>query len=76
MKTSYHKRYTVSNNLNATNNVLAAIVESGQDIHLAHLGTIARSGSREFSKQLRELNKDGTQDASTLIGSTSNGGAR
>ena len=37
MKSSYHKRYTVNNNLNATNNVLCAIVESGIDIHLVHL---------------------------------------
>ena len=29
MKSSYHKRYTVNNNLNATNNLLAAIVDSG-----------------------------------------------
>ena len=29
MKSSRHKRFTVNNNLNATNNVLAAIVESG-----------------------------------------------
>ena len=34
MKSSYHKRYTVSNNLNATNNLLAAVVETGQDIHV------------------------------------------
>lgn len=39
MKSSWHKRYTVNNNLNATNNILAAIVESGQDIHVVHLGT-------------------------------------
>jgi len=44
MKSSYHKRYTVDNNLNATNNVLAAIVESGQDIHVAHLGTMGVYG--------------------------------
>ena len=44
MKSSYHKRYTVSNNLNATNNVLAAIVESGLDIHLVHLGTMGVYG--------------------------------
>jgi UDP-sulfoquinovose synthase len=44
MKSSYHKRYTVNNNLNATHNVLAAIVESGQDIHLAHLGTMGVYG--------------------------------
>ncbi|PYE82168.1 NAD-dependent epimerase/dehydratase family protein [Pseudoroseicyclus aestuarii] len=44
MKSSSHKRYTVSNNLNATNDVLAAIVESGQDIHLVHLGTMGVYG--------------------------------
>jgi UDP-sulfoquinovose synthase len=44
MKSSRHKRYTVSNNLNATNDVLAAIVESGLDIHLAHLGTMGVYG--------------------------------
>ncbi|MEM9619526.1 MAG: NAD-dependent epimerase/dehydratase family protein [Pseudomonadota bacterium] len=44
MKSSYHKRYTVDNNLNATNNVLAAIVESGIDAHLIHLGTMGVYG--------------------------------
>ncbi len=44
MKSSAHKRYTVNNNLNATNDVLAAIVESGQDIHLVHLGTMGVYG--------------------------------
>lgn len=44
MKSSAHKRYTVSNNINATNDVLAAIVESGQDIHLVHLGTMGVYG--------------------------------
>jgi UDP-sulfoquinovose synthase len=44
MKTSYHKRYTVDNNLNATNNLLAAVVESGQDIHIVHLGTMGVYG--------------------------------
>jgi len=44
MKSSRHKRYTVSNNLNATNNVLAAVVESGLDIHVAHLGTMGVYG--------------------------------
>ncbi len=44
MKTSSHKRYTVGNNLNATNNLLAAIVESGQDIHVVHLGTMGVYG--------------------------------
>ena len=44
MKSSRHKRYTVNNNLNATNDILAAIVESGQDIHLVHLGTMGVYG--------------------------------
>ena len=44
MKSSWHKRYTVSNNLNATNNLLAAIVESGLDVHVVHLGTMGVYG--------------------------------
>jgi UDP-sulfoquinovose synthase len=44
MKSSLHKRYTVDNNINATHNVLAAIVESGIDIHLVHLGTMGVYG--------------------------------
>ncbi len=44
MKSAWHKRYTVDNNLNATNNLLAAVVESGQDIHVAHLGTMGVYG--------------------------------
>lgn len=44
MKTSSHKRYTVNNNINATNNVCAAIVESDLDIHLVHLGTMGVYG--------------------------------
>jgi UDP-sulfoquinovose synthase len=44
MKSAQHKRYTVNNNINATNDVLAAIVESGLDIHLVHLGTMGVYG--------------------------------
>ena len=44
MKGSREKRYTVDNNLSATNNVLAAIVESGLDVHLVHLGTMGVYG--------------------------------
>jgi len=44
MKSSRHKRYTVANNLNATNNLLAAVVESGLDIHVVHLGTMGVYG--------------------------------
>ena len=44
MKSPAHKRYTVDNNLNATHNVLAAIVETGLDIHGVHLGTMGVYG--------------------------------
>ena len=44
MKSSWHKRYTVSNNLGATHNLLAAIVESGLDVHVVHLGTMGVYG--------------------------------
>jgi UDP-sulfoquinovose synthase len=44
MKSSWHKRYTVSNNLNATNNLLAAIVEANIDLHVIHLGTMGVYG--------------------------------
>jgi UDP-sulfoquinovose synthase len=44
MKSSWHKRYTVNNNINATHNLLAAIVESGVDAHVVHLGTMGVYG--------------------------------
>ncbi|MDO8287785.1 MAG: NAD-dependent epimerase/dehydratase family protein [Parvibaculum sp.] len=44
MKSPRHKRYTVSNNLMATHDVLAAIVESGVPVHLVHLGTMGVYG--------------------------------
>ena len=44
MKSSAHKRYTVTNNLNATNNLLAAIVEAELDVHVVHLGTMGVYG--------------------------------
>jgi len=39
MKSEIHKRYTVANNTAATHNVLCAIVDSGLDVHLIHIGT-------------------------------------
>lgn len=44
MTNSTHKRYTVDNNVNATHNLLVAIVESDQDIHVVHLGTMGVYG--------------------------------
>jgi UDP-sulfoquinovose synthase len=64
MKSSWHKRYTVNNNLNATNNVLAAIVDSRQDIHLVHLGTMGVYGYSSVGVKLPEgyLNVKMTND--------------
>ncbi|HUO69322.1 MAG TPA: NAD-dependent epimerase/dehydratase family protein [Solirubrobacteraceae bacterium] len=44
MKSSWHKRYTVNNNVNATHNLLAALVESELDAHVVHLGTMGVYG--------------------------------
>jgi UDP-sulfoquinovose synthase len=44
MKTSRTKRYTVNNNVNVTHNLLCAIVESGIDAHIVHLGTMGVYG--------------------------------
>src|SRR6476646_351138 len=44
MKSSRHKRYTVNNNVNATHNLLAALVEAELDAHVVHLGTMGVYG--------------------------------
>jgi UDP-sulfoquinovose synthase len=44
MKGSKQKRYTVDNNVSGTNNLCCAIVESGIDIHVVHLGTMGVYG--------------------------------
>jgi UDP-sulfoquinovose synthase len=45
MKSSQHKRYTVNNNIGATHNLLAALVESElEDTHVVHLGTMGVYG--------------------------------
>ena len=44
MKNSMTKRYTVDNNVNATHNLLVAVVESGLNIHIVHLGTMGVYG--------------------------------
>jgi UDP-sulfoquinovose synthase len=46
MKSSWHKRYTVDNNVNASHNLLAAIVEADLDAHVVHLGTMGVYGYR------------------------------
>jgi UDP-sulfoquinovose synthase len=44
MKSARHKRYTIDNNVNATHNVLAALVEADLDAHVVHLGTMGVYG--------------------------------
>ncbi|MXU63920.1 NAD-dependent epimerase/dehydratase family protein [Oceanomicrobium pacificus] len=44
MKSDRHKVYTVNNNVNATHNLLTALVETGIDAHLLHLGTMGVYG--------------------------------
>lgn len=54
MKSEREKRYTVDNNLSATHNVLCAMVESGLDIHLVHLGTMGVYGYTTANLKLPE----------------------
>jgi UDP-sulfoquinovose synthase len=44
MRDSRSKRYTVDNNVSGTHNLLCAIVESGLDIAVVHLGTMGVYG--------------------------------
>jgi UDP-sulfoquinovose synthase len=44
MRDGRRKRYTIDNNLSGTHNLLCAIVESGLDIHVVHLGTMGVYG--------------------------------
>lgn len=69
MKGARQKRYTVDNNLNATNNVLCAMVESGRDIHLVHLGTMGVYGYGTAGMKIPEgyLNVQVVTDAGNVI---------
>lgn len=44
MKGSRQKRFTIDNNVNGTMSVLTAVVESGLDVHIVHLGTMGVYG--------------------------------
>ena len=44
MRSTIAKRYTIDNNVRGTHNVLAAIVATGMDIALVHLGTMGVYG--------------------------------
>ena len=44
MKSDSHKSYTVNNNVNATHNLLNALVATSLDAHVVHLGTMGVYG--------------------------------
>ncbi|PBC58291.1 NAD-dependent epimerase/dehydratase family protein [Rhodococcus sp. ACPA1] len=54
MKSPALKRYTVDNNLNATHNLLAAVVQVGVDAHVVHLGTMGVYGYESVPVDLPE----------------------
>lgn len=60
-----HRRVTVENNISTTHNILNAIVESGEDIHLVHIGTAGVYGYSSHGIRLPEgyitvkIEKDG-----------------
>ena len=54
MRGSREKRYTVSNNLNATHNILCAIVETQCALHVVHLGTMGVYGYNSTETELPE----------------------
>ena len=54
MKDSDGRRYTVRNNINATHNLLSAIVESGVDAHVVHLGTMGVYGYGNIGCEIPE----------------------
>ena len=49
-----HKSFTINNNLNGTNNILSAIVESRKDIHVIHLGTAGYYGYSNIGLKIPE----------------------
>ncbi len=54
MKSDRHKAYTVNNNVNATHNLLNAIVDLGKDVHLVHLGTMGVYGYSDIGATIPE----------------------
>ncbi|MED5811059.1 NAD-dependent epimerase/dehydratase family protein [Mycolicibacterium sp. 050232] len=54
MKTTGHRRYTIDNNVNATHNLLAAVVDTGLDTHVVHLGTMGVYGYESVPVDLPE----------------------
>ena len=59
MKDARLKRYTIDNNVSGTHNLLCAIVESGLDIHVVHLGTMGVYGYGTSGGEIPEGKTDG-----------------
>ncbi len=64
MKSDRHKVYTVNNNVNATHNLLTALVELGSDAHVVHMGTMGVYGYSTIGATIPEgyLGVDVTKD--------------
>ncbi|MEX3017607.1 NAD-dependent epimerase/dehydratase family protein [Gymnodinialimonas hymeniacidonis] len=54
MKGIEEKRYTVDNNISATHNLLAAVIELGLDPHMIHLGTMGVYGYDDDGMEIPE----------------------
>ncbi|MBZ5653311.1 MAG: NAD-dependent epimerase/dehydratase family protein [Acidobacteriia bacterium] len=54
MKSTWHKRYTVSRNTSATTNLLCALLDAGVDAHVIHLGTMGVYGYESAGLMLPE----------------------
>lgn len=50
VKNAKNKRYTISNNINTTHNLLVALVELNLDPHVIHMGTMGVYGYGVFGK--------------------------
>ena len=64
MKSDRHKTYTVNNNVNATHNLLNALVATATDAHVVHLGTMGVYGYSAAGASIPEgyLNVEVTLD--------------
>lgn len=54
MKTTRHMRYTVAKNTSATTNLLTALIDTGVDAHVVHLGTMGVYGYKDADIELPE----------------------
>jgi UDP-sulfoquinovose synthase len=74
MKSAANKRYTVNNNINATHNLLAALVEARSQAHVIHLGSMGVYGYDSVFATIPEgyltvkaTDHDGTEAAHEIL---------